>query len=147
MQDRSRSACAASDRKIVGMSESALLAELHAMLNDPNYDPIAMIVEGERKRGFRIVRPGEAAWFQIGDWKPESVASVDGNTVRLVLIEAWNQSTGVFTHTVDAILRAGYHPTVIDPTPEFAAMLKRRGWRGKRVGHDFETRETVWRPK
>jgi hypothetical protein len=129
------------------MSESALLAELHAMLNDPHYDPVAAIVEGELKRGFRVVRPGDKPWFRIRDWKPESVASIDGNTVRLVLIEAWNQSTGVFTHTVDAILRAGYRPAVLEPTKEFAAMLKRRGWHGKRVGHDFETRETVWRPK
>jgi hypothetical protein len=82
------------------MSESALLAELHAMLNDPNYDPVAAIVEGERKRGFRVVRPGEAAWFRKSDWRAESVASVSGTLVRLVLIEALKPGTGAFTRTI-----------------------------------------------
>ena len=45
------------------MSEAALLAELEAMLSDPNYDPVAAIVAGERKRGFHVVRPGDKPWF------------------------------------------------------------------------------------
>jgi len=65
------------------MSEAALIAELHAMLNDPNYDPVAAIIEGERKRGFSVIRPGDAPWFRKSDWKAESVASIDGNTVPL----------------------------------------------------------------
>jgi hypothetical protein len=129
------------------MSETALIRELEAMLTDPNYDPVAAIVHAERERGFRVVRPGEAWWFRNYDWRPESVASINGATVRLVLIHAWNQSSGAFTGTVDAIIKFGYKPTVIDPTKEFAAMLTRRGWRGRLMGRSFETRETVWRPK
>jgi hypothetical protein len=129
------------------LSESALLAELHAMLNDPHYDPVAAIVEGERKRGFRVVRPGDEPWFRIRDWRAESVVSIDGNTVRLVLIHAVREGRGTFTHTVQNIEKAGLLPSVIEPNREFAASLKRRGWVGKQVGRTFETRETVWRPK
>jgi hypothetical protein len=129
------------------MSESALLAELEAILNDPNYDPVAAIVAGEHKRGFLVIRPGDTAWFLASDWRAESVASISGTLVRLVLIDAHKPGTGAFTRTVNGARLAGYTPTVIDPTREFAAMLKRRGWRGKTIGHDFETRETVWRPK
>lgn len=129
------------------MSESALLAELEAMLNDPGYDPVAAIVEGEQKRGFRVVRPGDKPWFRIRDWRAESVASIDGNTVRLVLIHAAREGRGTFTRTIQNIEKAGLLPSVIEPNPEFAASLKRRGWVGKQVGCTFETRETVWRQK
>jgi hypothetical protein len=129
------------------MSEAALLAELEAMLNDPSYDPVAAIVAGEQANGFLVIRPGDAPWFLASDWMPDSVASISGTLVRLVLLSAHKPGTGAFTRMINGARLDGYRPTVIDPTPEFAAMLKRRGWRGKRVGHDFETRETVWRPK
>jgi hypothetical protein len=129
------------------MSEAALLAELEAMLNDPNYDPVAAIVEGERKRGFRVVRPGEALWFRIGDWKSESVASMHGTTIRLVLIDAYRPGTGAFTRMIRDIEEIGGRPAVLEPTKEFAAMLKRRGWRGKQFGRSFEDSEGVWRPR
>ena len=128
------------------MSQAALIAELEAMLNDPNYDPVAAIVTGEKMRGFRVLRPGDTPWFLALDWLPVSIASVSGTMVRFVLIHAQEPMTGAFTRTVNGAQEAGYKPAVIDPTPEFAAILKRRGWRGKDVGHDFETRETVWRP-
>lgn len=126
------------------MSESALLAELHAMLNDPHYDPVAAIVESERKRGFLVIRPGDKPWFRIRDWRAESVASIDRDTVRLVLIHAVREGRGTFTRTVQGIEKAGLLPSVIEPNPEFAASLKRRGWVGKQVGRTFEDRETIW---
>jgi hypothetical protein len=129
------------------MSESALLAELHAMLNDPDYDPVAAIVEGERKRGFHVIRPGEAAWFRIGDWKPESIASMYATTVRLVLIDAYRPGTGAFTRMIRDIEEIGGRPVVLEPTKEFAAMLKRRGWASKVTGKRTIERETIWRPK
>lgn len=129
------------------MSEAALLAELEAILNDPNYDPLAAIVADEKKRGYRVLRPGDVPWFLTDDWDSDSIASVSGTMVRLVLLNAHRPGTGAFTRTVSGMQGAGYKPIVLDPTPEFAAMLKRRGWRGKAVGHDFETRETRWRPR
>jgi hypothetical protein len=131
----------------IAMSEAALLAELEAMLNDPNYDPVAAIVASEQKNGFLVIRPGDTPWFLASDWMDYSVASLSGTTVRLVLIEAHEPGKGAFTRTINGARLAGYRPAVIDPTAKFAAMLKRRGWRGKAVGHDFETRETIWRPK
>ena len=129
------------------MSEAALLAELEAMLNDPNYDPVAAIVEGERKRGFSVIRPGDAPWFRKSDWKTESVASIDGNTVRLVLINAKREGKGAFTRTVKAIEDAGLWSAVLEPTQRFAKMLKRRGWTSKVTGKRTIERETIWRPK
>jgi hypothetical protein len=129
------------------MSEAALLAELEAILNDPNYDPVAAIVEGERKRGFHVIRPGDKPWFLAADWMSESVASVYGPMIRFVLIEARKPGTGAFTSMIERMRSTNYKPAVIEPTKEFAAMLKRRGWRGTATGHTFETRETIWRPK
>lgn len=129
------------------MSQGALIRQLEAMLSDPNYDPIAAIVESEKKRGFRVLRPGDTPWFRATDWVHDSVASVSGTLVRLVLLHAFQSGKGAFTRTVKDAQDAGYKPTVIDPTQEFAAALKRRGWRGKKMGWSFETYETVWRPK
>ena len=128
------------------MSEAALIRELEAILSG-NYDPVAAIVEGERKRGFRVVRPGEAAWFRIGDWRAESVASINRNTVRLVLIYAVREGRGTFTRTVQNIEKAGLLPSVIEPNREFAASLKRRGWVSKQHGRTFESREMIWKPQ
>ena len=126
------------------MSQAALIRELEAILSG-DYDPIAAIVEGEKKRGFRVIRPGDTAWFRAFDWRHESVASVSGTMVRLVLIHAFKSGEGAFTRTIKGIEEAGYKPSVIDPTPEFAAALKRLGWRGRQKGTTFETRETIWR--
>ena len=129
------------------MSHAALLKELEAILFDPNYDPIAAIVKGEEKRGFRVVRPGGEPWFRAVEWRAESVASVSGDTVRLVLLHCFEEGKGAFTRTVKRIEDASLKPSVIDPTQEFAATLTRRGWRENKMGRSFATRETIWRPK
>lgn len=126
------------------MSRAALIRELEAMLSG-NYDPIAAIVQGEEKRKFRVVRPGDAPWFRATDWRAESVASISGNTVRLVLLHCFESGQGAFTRTVKAIEDAGMRPAVIEPTKEFAAALKRLGWRKKTVGSTLETCETIWK--
>ena len=127
------------------MSQAALIRELEAILSG-NYDPIAAIINSEKERGFRVLRPGDTPWFRAADWRQESVASVSGTMVRLVLLHAFPSGKGAFMRTVKGIQEAGYNPSVIDPTPEFAAALKRLMWRGKLVGRTFETRETVWKP-
>jgi hypothetical protein len=129
------------------VSQAALIRAIEEILSD-GYDPIRAIVDGEKKRGFRVVRPGDEGWFRAGDWRVDSVASVvHGKTVRLVLLHAFQSGKGAFTRTLQGIAAAGLSATVIDPTPEFAEALNRRGWRGKSVGHSFETRETIWKPK
>ena len=128
------------------MSQASLVRAIEEMLSG-SYDPLAAIVEGETKRGFRVVRPGDEPWFRAVDWRAASIASVSGKTVRLILLHSFESGKGAFTRTVENISNAGLMPTVIDPTPEFAAVLKRRGWHGKSVGQTFETRETIWHRK
>ena len=128
------------------MSEAALIKTIEEILSG-EYDPVAAIVRGELKRGFKVIRPGDAPWFRAGDWRPESVASLSGNTVRLVLLHAFVSGKGAFTRTLKDIAEAGLAPSVIDPTPELAETLKRHGWFGKQVGRTFETHERVWQPK
>lgn len=130
------------------MSQADLVRAIEKMLSsNGKYDPVGAIVDGENKRGFRIVRPGDELWFRASDWHKDSVASISGQRVRLVLLRAFETGQGAFTRTVFAISGAGLQVSVIEPTPEFAATLKRRGWRGKRRGRSFETFETVWQPK
>lgn len=105
------------------------------------YDPVAAIVENERARGFRVIRPGDRPWFRATDWRPASVASIDRVFARLVLLHAFVEGRGALTRTLASIEAAGLRPRIIDPTVELAAALRRRGWRAReRDG------EIVWKP-
>lgn len=128
------------------MSEAGLVSAVCRPLSS-DYDPADSFAQSERERGFMVVRPGGKKWFRSSDWKSTSVASINGNRVRLVLLDAIEAGKGAFTRTLQAIEDAGLRPCVIDPTPEFAAALKRRDWRGRSVGSTFKTRETVWYPR
>ncbi len=128
------------------MSQAALVNTLDRILAG-TYDPVAAIVEGEIKRGFKVVRPGDQPWFRANDWRAASVASIDGKRVRLVLIHSFESGKGAFTRTVAAIIAAGLTPSVIDPTPELSTALHRRGWRGRSRGTGFEDFETAWYPR
>lgn len=130
------------------MSQAALIQAIAEMLSaNPRYDPVQAIVDGEEKRGFVVVRPGDRDWLPTSDWARDSVASVHGRTVRLVLLQAHKSGKGALTRTLEKIAAEGLTPAIIDPTPELAATLKRRGWRGRQAGRSFETYETVWRPR
>ena len=131
------------------MSQAALMKAIDDYFseNGINFDPVAAIVESEQKRNFRVIRPGDVPWFSADDWVPESVASVSGQLVRLVLLHAIEPGKGTFTRTLKELVDAGYNPAVIDPTEELAATLRRRGWKGRLCGSDFETFEYVWRPR
>lgn len=128
------------------MTKTQVRTKLGEMLEKllGGYDPVAFIVESETARGFKIVRPGDAPWFRAMDWRLASVASIDGNVARLVLIHAFESGRGALTRTIDGIKQAGLIPVVIDPTRELAATLQKRGWRGSARGSTYETRETVW---
>ena len=128
------------------MSQAALIRSIEDILSG-SCDPVAAIIAHEQKRGYRVIRPGDAPWFRANDWRAESVASVSGMQVRLVLLHGFENGKGTFTRTVKAIEAAGYKPSVVDPTPEFAAALRRRRWRGKRRGSTFENTETIWKPR
>ena len=109
-------------------------------------DPVTSIIEGEKKRGFDIIRPGDAPWFRAVNWRAESVASIKGKRVRLVLLHAFEEGQGSLTLTLKAIVAAGLKPAIIDPTRELAATLTRRGWKMHVEGSSFDDREDVWTP-
>lgn len=127
------------------MSSQALVELLHNILSG-HHDPVAAIVQSEQERGFTVVRPGEAPWLPLADWRPASVCSIHGDEARLVLLHAFRPGGGALTRTLAQLAMCRLRPAVVDPTPELAAALQRRGWRGRAVGRTFETRETVWRP-
>ena len=121
-----------------------LLDLLDKMLS--GYDPVAVIVDGETARGFKVIRPGDAPWFRAVDWRAASVASINGMKVRLVLLHSFQSGRGAMTRTIAGIKTAGLLPSIISPTRELAATLKRRRWKSKDEGTTFEDRETVWTP-
>ncbi len=111
------------------------------------YDPVTAILESEQARGFKIIRPGDTSWFRATDWRAASVASINQKRVRLVLLDAFQSGRGAMTRTIQAIIDVGLKPTIIDPTRELSATLRRRGWAYRQEGSTFEDRETVWFPR
>lgn len=100
----------------------------------------------ERKRGFRVFLSGTVPWMLAAEWSPDCVVSLDGSTVRLVLITATSPGGGAFGRLIAAIKGAGLSPCVIKPTREFQRALKCRGWRGRTVGSGFRS-EDQWMPR
>lgn len=107
-------------------------------------DPVMAIVAHEDARGFNVVRPGDEPWFSVEDWRPASVASIDGRRVRLVLLHAHVNGQGALTRTLAAIKLAGFTPSIIEPTRELKATLARRGWIAYTHGSTFDDQETIW---
>lgn len=110
-------------------------------------DPIGEIVENEKIRGYEVIQLGDRPWLPASDWLPETICSLNGSIVRLVLIAARMPGTGALTRCLAGIERAGFIPNIVEPTDELQATLRRRGWRHKTHGRTFKTRETVWRPR
>jgi len=127
------------------MIPSTFLPQLEAMLSG-KIDIPAMIRSAERKAGNKIVRPGDEPWLPLADWKPDTVVSRKGKTVRLVLLTAVKPGNGGFTRTVASIEAAGMTPVVVAPTGEFEATLKRRGWKGRLVDAGFESEKQYRHP-
>ena len=94
----------------------------------------------EGARGYTVMRPGEVAWFPLADWKPASVASVNGIYVRLVLLDAVLPGNGAFRRLVAAVVAAGHLPLVMCPLGPMREILRRERW--SRVS---ERPEEVWR--
>ena len=104
-----------------------------------------LIARNEISAGFRVVRPGEVAWLPIGDWEPGTCCSVtESGIARLVLLHARESGKGAFARLLVGIDDAGLIPHVIEPTREFAAALKRNGWR-ERLVNTKDGRERVWK--
>ena len=126
------------------ISRHKLVAALEKMLDGS--DPAQVIADNEAARGFQVVRPGNATWFPTADWHSGSVASINGMTIRLVLLHARRPGTGAFTRMIADIRALHMLPVVIDPARDFAESLAKRGWVWRQEGTTFEDREIVWRP-
>ena len=122
----------------------ALLVE--RILNDPR-GPAEIIADDEAARGFNVVRPGDAPWFQPNEWRAASVSSVDDmGHVRLVLLDAILPGTGALRRTLTSIRFLGMKPLIIEPTRELANTLTLNGWRSRTYGGGMDA-ETRWWPR
>jgi len=104
------------------------------------------IVATERAKGFQIVRPGEAEWFPRSDWRKNSICSVSGNRVRIVLIEAHHQKSGALVRLIAALQERELVPVVVEPHPRLAQRLAAWGWKNRRHGAG-DLAETIWYPR
>src|SRR6516164_8855455 len=106
--------------------------------------PAARICEIEKALGHHVLPVGVTIPFAFDakDWEPDSVVSLDGRRVRIVLITARTPGTGAFSRLVQNILRAGFKPVVVAPVgPEMPAILKHWGWRKAIERSGFEQSE------
>lgn len=107
---------------------------------------LSNILIREKERGFKVVRPGDVEWFPQTLWKPSSILSIDGNRVRIVLIEAKHQKGGAFRRLLDDIADMEMVPVVVEPHDRLAAFLSSLGWRHRLHGAG-DDRENIWYPR
>ena len=100
----------------------------------------------ERQAGRIAVRPGGRAWLSRRDWRADTLASIDGMIVRLIVLHARIERAGAFTRTLQAIDRIGRVPVVVEPLGPLVDVLMRKGWQARISGDSFETREAVYWP-
>ena len=124
---------------------AAKVREMFAALDAGH--PIEDVMRAEEQaKGYRVVVPGEVSWLPADDWQPTAVVSLDGTTVRLVALQALVEGRGALSRLLAGIAAAGLSPCILEPTRELQATLKRRGWRGRTVGHGVEA-ERRWYPR
>lgn len=109
--------------------------------------PIPEILrEYEVKRGFQLLATRNGFWLPDTAWHEDTVGSLvrlNGlRALRLVLAVARQPRSGAFTELQRRTMRHGWALIVVDPTDDFAAALKRRGFTEFVVGDTFENRET-----
>lgn len=108
--------------------------------------PADVIREGEKAAGRRVLRPGDEPWFRAEDWDADAVLSIDGDTVRIVLILAREPQRGAFRKLCQDIASVGLRPCVVAPTIEMQNTLTRWGWKHRIHGFGFES-EDWWTPR
>lgn len=127
------------------------LFEIEKIVAQRRAHPLRMLgvmMNLELAHGFRLVQPGHAPFdFAEADWPTfEQCVSLDGDEVRLVIVNARYPGQGGFRRLIDAIERAGLRPVVIAPIGEtMPAILARWRWRCTVKGVGFKSAEE-WRP-
>lgn len=106
----------------------------------------AFIIAHEIAHGFTVIRPGDVEWFPLAQWDRRSIASICGQRVRLVALDARNPGQGSLRALIAAIERAGYVPVIVEPSNRLTASLKRWGWKHRRLRRGSEA-ESIWYPR
>lgn len=101
-----------------------------------------LMIESEVAAGRKPVQPGATVPFDFpaDDWVSPAVVSIDGDEVRIIAILAQRIGGGSFRRLIDNIIAAGLRPVVVEPVGTIMpAIMKRWGWRGRRVGGGWES--------
>lgn len=84
--------------------------------------------------------------FSSADWDEDTLITMDGKDVRLILTNALHPGTGALHRLVASIQAAGLNPVVLSPVgPTMPAIMKHWGWKMHTVGAGFH-RSEEWRP-
>ena len=84
--------------------------------------------QDERKKGYRIILPGDEPWLPRIDWPDNICISQSGNKVRIIAIYAREPGKGAFRRMIDGIKAAGLTPVVVCPFSHMEEILTRWGW-------------------
>lgn len=84
--------------------------------------------------------------FSSEDWDADTLLTLNGKDVRIVLTNAVRPGSGAFGRLVRSIQTAGFNPVVISPVgPYMPVIMEKWGWREYVVGSGFR-RCREWRP-
>lgn len=126
------------------MTSGSMLLDALIKSFESGADIPEMMRADERSSQREVVMPGDVPWLPAADWHRDTVVSVKGHIVRLVLLRASNPGHGALKRLVSAIKDHGLRPVIIEPTIELQKTLLRWGWRGRYYGSGI-TSETRWK--
>jgi hypothetical protein len=102
----------------------------------------------EQANGYTLLTFGSRPWLNAQDWMDNAIVSLDGRSVRIVLIAARQPAKGTFSRMITAIIKDRLKPVVINPSVEMEDILVGWNWR-KTVtrGGSFERLECWFPPQ
>lgn len=133
------------------MDRSDILDRIAEVLAGARSQPLGvagLMIESEIAAGRQIIQPGDAEpfLFLADDWVYPAVVSYSGRDVWITAILAKHPGRGAFRRLIGNIQGAGLRPVVVEPIGQMMpAILKRWGWRGRRVGSGID-QTSEWRP-
>lgn len=107
--------------------------------------PIAAIAAAEKAKGHMVRHPGDEPWFPLSDWD-NSLISMEGRRVRIVMVRARIPGHGAFARMVYGILHAGLTPVVICPLEPMRLIVQLWHWHKHFSCGNFFEREETWVP-
>jgi len=119
---------------------------LDQLIGALSVSPKETLTRLEVKMGHEIVPVGSVPWLPEAEWDTGSLVFRDGDEIRLVAILANQKWTGAFRRLVAGIEAAGLRPVIISPLADMERIMDKWGWSCRRIGDDFATAMTEWRP-